>query len=121
MSGADAGAPDLPRLELAPPEDWAPGMRVVPVVVPSDGDGPAAPFKASRFTVAPGTSTPLDRHSVREIWFIADGSGELTWEGTSRRVETGDVLYFPSETGHTVHNDGPGVMTVFSVWWPPDA
>ena len=106
-----------PLADLEPAEDWAPGMRVVPVSMPSEGGHPSAPFKASRFTVAPGTATPIDCHGVREMWFIAAGEGEITWQAETRRVSAGDVLYFPSETNHSVRNDGTEVMTVFSVWW----
>src|SRR5690242_4283663 len=75
-----ATAPKLPLHEV---EDAAAGLRIFEVMLDSSGTSgmSVAPFKAACFTVEPGCTTPVDSHSVREIWLVTDGSGELMYDG----------------------------------------
>jgi mannose-6-phosphate isomerase-like protein (cupin superfamily) len=79
------------------------------------------PAHMSRWEVGPGGSSPLDHHRVRECWFIASGSGELTFKGEEKmEVAAGDILYFDSWESHEVKNTGQTTLSVFSIWWPGD-
>ena len=78
---------------------------------------PVAPFKAARFTVEPGGSSPVDRHAVHEIWYVAAGEGALVSDEHSVRLCRGDALYFEPHRSHQVKNDGTEPLEIFSMWW----
>lgn len=105
-----------PRLPFLPPEQYGAGMIVSEIRLGPPG-GADAPFNASRFTVEPGCASPVDSHAVREIWMVAEGSGELVYDGRSVRLEAGDVFYFEPPKPHQVRNDGALTLVIFSVWW----
>jgi mannose-6-phosphate isomerase-like protein (cupin superfamily) len=104
------------KLAFLPPEDWAPGMRVHEIDLAPSGSH-LTPFKSSRFEVEAGCSSPVDQHEVREIWFIAQGEGELTYDGVPMRIRAGEVCCFEPRKPHAVVNDGASTLVVFSVWW----
>lgn len=106
-----------PRMGRLAPETYDTGMRVdqfdLGAAVPA-----GVPFEGSSFIIDAGGASPVDVHSVHEIWMIASGEGELRYDGQSLRIRAGDVFYFAPMKTHEVRNDGPGSMTIFSVWWP---
>jgi mannose-6-phosphate isomerase-like protein (cupin superfamily) len=110
--------PRSPLLDLEAPEEWGEGMHVSLVDLAAHRASGSVPFKASRFTVAPGCTTPLDRHDVREMWMIASGRGRLRHCGSEVAVDAGRILFFESEEPHEVTNEGPDELVVFSIWWP---
>jgi quercetin dioxygenase-like cupin family protein len=106
----------LPNLSLLASEEvgigvWANQIELDPA------DIPLAPFSASRFTVQPGCSTPVDSHAVREIWIVSAGEGLLTYDDQQSRIGSSDVLYFEPPKKHVVKNDGVETMVIFSIWW----
>jgi quercetin dioxygenase-like cupin family protein len=105
-----------PRLSFLEPEQAGPGMLIHEIDL-TDQSGPRAPFKASRFTVDPGCTSPVDSHAVREIWMVAEGEGELLYDGRPSRLKAADVVYFDSHKPHQVTNDGAQTLVVYSVWW----
>lgn len=117
MSETLTSAPS-PRLPfLAPDDEEIPaGITYGELALESTGL-PAAPFRLSRFTVAPGVETPVDVHQVHELWLVGAGTGELTYDGTAHRISEGDVVRFQPERTHTVRNDGTGTLALFSLWW----
>ena len=108
-----ATGPKLPVREI---DDAAPGLEIFEVILNSAGTA-VAPFKAAHFTVEPGCTTPVDSHSMREIWLVTDGAGELIYDGKMVPVSKSDVVYFEPPKPHQVRNDGPGSLAIFSVWW----
>ena len=113
LDDLDDGAPRLSFLE---PEEAAAGVLIHEIDL-IDQSGPRSPFKASRFTVEPGCTSPLDNHAVREIWMVAEGEGELLYDGRPLRLKAADVVYFDSHQSHQVTNDGAQTLVVYSVWW----
>ncbi|HXU31537.1 MAG TPA: cupin domain-containing protein [Thermoanaerobaculia bacterium] len=93
-----------------------PGMEVHEIDL-APGGASLAPFKASRFTVAPGQSSPVDSHAVHEIWFFTAGSGELTYDGEAHRLAAPEACYFAPHRTHTIRNDGEEEIAVISLWW----
>jgi mannose-6-phosphate isomerase-like protein (cupin superfamily) len=78
----------------------------------------SAPFRMSSFSLTPGARSPRDVHSEKEIWMIAAGAGDLTFDdATVMGVSAGDVLDLPARCGHSLLNTGTGPLLVFSVWW----
>ena len=106
-------APKLPIREV---DDAAAGLQIFEVILDSSGTS-VAPFKAARFTVEPGCTTPVDSHSMREIWLVTDGSGELIYDGKMVPVRKSDIVYFEPPKPHQVRNDGTASLIIFSVWW----
>jgi methionyl-tRNA synthetase len=78
-----------------------------------------APFKASRFVVKPGQRSEIDKHAVKECWFIAQGEGRLICNGTVEgKVSAGDVLFYDSFQSHQVINTSTeNELLIFAVWW----
>lgn len=79
---------------------------------------PQSPLKASRFTIDPGSGTPEDQHAVHELWFIAQGTLDVHYDGVRHTVTGGNVLYFTPWKKHYSRNTGTERVMVFSVWWP---
>jgi mannose-6-phosphate isomerase-like protein (cupin superfamily) len=105
-----------PRLPLREVEDAAAGLRILEVMLDSSGTS-VAPFKAACFSVEPGYTTPVDSHSMREIWLVTGGSGELIYDGKTTSIRKSDIVYFEPPKPHQVRNDGSDSLVIFSVWW----
>ena len=98
-------------------ENYPDGMKVNLLDLEGAG-GWVAPFKASIFTVEPGTSSPVDEHDVRECWVVIAGQGELTVADERLQLGPGSVTYFESRRPHQVRNIGEDTLKIFSTWWP---
>jgi len=108
----------IPMLGFLEPEITGTAMKVEEVNLAGAGSPSVAPFKSSRFVVYPGEASPLDLHDVKECWFIAGGSGILTYDDqTSMPVKAGDVLFYDTRKSHTVFNNGKENLMIFAVWW----
>lgn len=105
-----------PKLPLREVEDAAAGLQIFEVILDSSGTS-VAPFKAACFTVEPGYTTPVDSHSMREIWLVTGGSGELIYDGKIVPIRKSDIVYFEPPKSHQVRNDGTVSLVIFSVWW----
>ncbi len=109
---------NLPRLSFLSPEIFGHAMVVDEIDLGHESEQPVAPFKGSKFIVYPNETSPLDIHDVKECWFIASGSGIVTYNGDRKEaVKPGDVLFFDSQQSHEVFNNGTENLLVFSVWW----
>jgi quercetin dioxygenase-like cupin family protein len=75
------------------------------------------PFQAAYFTVEPGCTSPVDSHSVREIWMVAEGEGVLTYDQEKSTIHAFDILYFEPPKCHQVSNETSRPLVIFSVWW----
>lgn len=106
----------LPKLSFSAPETVGTGIEVHELELAPFGIA-LAPFKANRSTVEPDCSSPVDSHLVREMWFIAQGEGELVYDNRSVRIRAGDACYFEPLKAHSVRNDGTETLVVFSIWW----
>lgn len=75
------------------------------------------PFKASCFIVQPGCVSPVDTHAVHEIWMLAQGEGELMYDGESSVLHPKEFIYLEPPKKHQVRNTGTEPLVIFSVWW----
>lgn len=79
---------------------------------------PRPPVGMGRLTLPKGGVSPLDKHSEKEAWFIATGSGRLVFQGSIERLlKAGDIVVFDSEETHIIENTSDREMTFFSIWW----
>lgn len=108
----------IPKLSFLPPELLDNAMVVDEINFGHEKQQPAAPFKGSKFIVYPNETSPLDIHDVKECWFVASGSGIVTYDGKDKEaIKPGDVLLFESQQSHQVFNNGTQNLLIFSVWW----
>jgi mannose-6-phosphate isomerase-like protein (cupin superfamily) len=105
-----------PRLNFLPPEDSGAGMSVHEVRFDAVGTT-VIPFKSSYFMVQPGCQSPVDTHSVHEIWMVAQGEGELIYDGESSSLRPLEFIYLEPPKKHEVRNTGTGPLIIFSTWW----
>lgn len=106
----------FPKLSFLPPEQWLGGTQVFELQLAPHGV-PLAPFKASYFTVEPDGVSPVDSHSVHEIWMVAQGKGELIYDGCSYPVQPSQAFYLEPPKPHQVRNCGSEPLVIFSFWW----
>ncbi|HEX2090820.1 MAG TPA: cupin domain-containing protein [Longimicrobiaceae bacterium] len=105
-----------PKLAFLPPEDMGSGTLIHDV----EWDRPGAPgsmFGVARFTVDVGCTSPVDNHLSHELWLVAEGEGELTYDGQSLRIGPGDIVHFQPSRDHQIRNLGDRPILAFSVWW----
>lgn len=107
-----------PRLEYLAPRDLAAGrgMLLREVRIPEHG-APNSPAGGACFTVPKGERTPISCHAPREMWIIASGSGELTYDGERINVTAGDILLFGANREHSIFNNKSVEIVVFAIWW----
>jgi mannose-6-phosphate isomerase-like protein (cupin superfamily) len=97
-------------------DDVPAGMRVRLVDMVRSGRG-VAPVEISHWTLDPGADSGDDRHSVRELWLVAAGAGEMTCGGCAMHLVAGDVVAIEPNQPHRLLNTGPNRVEVFSLWW----
>lgn len=103
------------KLPYLSPEQF-PGMEVFEIDLSRSGKS-LSPFKASRFTVDPDFTSPVDSHAVQEMWMVAQGEGELYYDDQAIRIHASDVIYLEPPKPHQVKNVGAETLVIYSVWW----
>jgi mannose-6-phosphate isomerase-like protein (cupin superfamily) len=67
----------------------------------------------------PGKSVSPHHHEVlEEVYYILEGSGQMTVGEETREVSAGDAIYIPKHHRHTLTNSGAGVMRILLVCGP---
>lgn len=57
-----------------------------------------------------GSTTRHFHHQTEEIYYILEGTAEMTVEEESQLVGPGDAIAIPPRARHTIHNTGTGVL-----------
>jgi len=108
---------DIPKFDFKAPEKHEDAMLVNEIDFMINNKS-VSPFNAARFIVYPGQTSPLDKHLVKETWFIISGEGELTYDGEMKcKALPDDVFYFDSYKSHSIKNTGTENLVVFTIWW----
>ena len=111
----DSRTPSTPCLNYHAPELWGDGVQLSLLDMGSRAG--VFPFKASRFVLAPGAMSPIDEHTVAEIWMTARGSGRLLYGDAAYDMSPGDVFYIQPRVKHHAVNTSDQPLEIFSVWW----
>lgn len=74
----------------------------------SDEDG--APFKMRLFEVQPGGHTPLHTHDFEHEVFVLDGEGIVWRDGEEVTIQSGTVVFVPSNERHRFRNTGDDIL-----------
>jgi quercetin dioxygenase-like cupin family protein len=67
-----------------------------------------------------GAALRPHRHTQSEIYLVLDGAGDLTIDGTTRRVGPGDAVFIPGGTEHGICCAGPSELR-FAYVFPADS
>lgn len=63
-----------------------------------------------------GGSLAPHRHTQPEIYYVVEGSGQLTIDGETTRVTAGCAAFIPGDAEHALRNDTPDPLRVFYVF-----
>ena len=75
-----------------------------------------ASHEVKRITVRPGQRLSYQKHAHRrEHWFVAEGSGLATLDGSGVPLEPGDCLDIPAGSAHRIACAGPGDLILIEV------
>lgn len=67
----------------------------------------------------PGHTVPAHHHEVlEEIYYILEGTGEMTVGGETRPVAAGDAIFIPTGNIHTLTNTGATTMRLLLICGP---
>ncbi len=75
------------------------------------------PFSMTNFVLSPNTTTPIDCHQEREIWFIQSGNGRLVCDEETYDLGPGDSVQFSAWQKHSIHNTGQSNLSIVSMYW----
>jgi mannose-6-phosphate isomerase-like protein (cupin superfamily) len=79
-----------------------------------------APFKGAWCVVHPGSSTTRHAHPDYEIFIALSGEAVLESRGERVPFREGDIVHFPPDTDHQVHNEGTEDFQMYTAWWTPE-
>ena len=87
-----------------------------------DPQGEKADFVAVVEIFAPGGKTPPNSHSrAHEMFFVLEGTGTASCDGTSIDIEKGDAMLLRPGSNHEIRNTGPGKLYTLTVMVPNQA
>ena len=70
--------------------------------------------------IQPGAEElPCHSHEAEEAAYIVQGEGEFWIDGQTGSFTTGDTLWFPNGSKHTVRNTGSEVLQAVCMYSPP--
>jgi uncharacterized cupin superfamily protein len=79
------------------------------------------PFGAMWYSVAPGSSSPVDKHPDIELSLVLSGDAEVETGGVITRVPQGSAFLLDSEEAHVIHNRSTEApLQIFSAYWMPE-
>jgi quercetin dioxygenase-like cupin family protein len=99
------------------PRSWADPVRGTVTFQTLTGDAQPTPGLSSGVAVLEsGGWLGRHRHAPPETYYVLEGHGVLTVDQQEHRLGPGSVAYIPSDSEHSVRNDGPGRLRVFYVF-----
>jgi mannose-6-phosphate isomerase-like protein (cupin superfamily) len=67
-----------------------------------------------------GTDIGMETHpAIDQIFFIIDGSGEVTIDGEKRYFEEKELIFVPAGSEHNVINTGDEDLKLITIYSPP--
>ncbi|GCF14196.1 cupin [Haloarcula mannanilytica] len=78
--------------------------------------------QAAEMTVAPGRSVggPENYHAESDQWlFVVSGTGVVTVDSETQRVEAGDLVRIEPGERHGIENDGDEPLETVNFYTPP--
>jgi mannose-6-phosphate isomerase-like protein (cupin superfamily) len=65
-----------------------------------------------------GGEQRIHQHLPEQVYFILEGTGEMSVAGEIRAVGPGDCVFVPSGNPHGIRNGGQGMLRYFSAAAP---
>ena len=98
-------------------EDRAARIRVRTLI--SGAKTPSSGISMGIFEMPPGAQLDPHHHHPQEVYYVAEGEGEVFADGEWRPLRRGDVAYFPGDAVHGARNRGSAACAI--VWiFPTD-
>ncbi len=95
---------------------WGPGDRYVFHVTGAESGGSMFAFDC---LVGPGGGPPPHRHLAEdELFFVYEGSIELSAAGETHVVSAGEAIFVPKGTAHSYRNIGDGNALMYTIYTP---
>lgn len=63
-------------------------------------------YSLAHATVPPGQTSTLHSLTTSEVYYILSGSGDMSIDDETQRVEPGDAIYIPPNARQCIHNPG---------------
>ena len=79
--------------------DAYPGDAKVRILVDASG-GPSSEIAQSLAVIEPGEGEELHGHDRAQTGYVVEGRGEIRFDGRSRDLKTGDMVFIPKDTPH---------------------
>lgn len=109
----------ITRVEYRPREEWDDPVRgsVAFYTLLSSDITPTDSMCAGVAEIAPGGgSRQLHRHAEPEIYYMLEGTGVMSIDGTDTVVAAGDVIFIPGNTEHGLRNETDAPVRLFYVF-----
>ncbi len=98
------------------PKRIRPGL--VSHILLQSGDTPTDNLAIARVEVEPGSNQQPHHHVPEQAYIIINGKGRIKVGSEIADVQTGDLLYIPSNVEHAVENAGSEKLIYISVTVP---
>ena len=98
-------------------ESWSDAIRGQVAFRTLFGEHPITPeFTAGTADLAPGGWLGHHRHEPAEMYYVLQGEGTLTIDGTEYAVGSGTAAYVPGNSEHGIRNTGEGSLRFIYVF-----
>lgn len=78
----------------------------------------AAHLTTTLVEIDPGGAQRIHEHAPEQVYFILDGTGEMSVGGETRTVGPGECVFVPSGYPHGIANNGQSPLRYFSAAAP---
>lgn len=103
------------------PDDYRPNSELAVVIDPGRPDGAFVEgLTVFHERIGPGDRIPLHEHTVEEVFFLDEGTIEVTLGGERQTVEPGAVIFIPAGVPHGFRNVGEEIARVHAVFPSPE-
>ena len=75
-------------------------------------------YSVAQFTLEPGKKSKLHKMKSSEIYYILEGSGEISIDGESFHIEKDDSVYVPPNSKQFIKNSGSGNLRFLCIVEP---
>jgi mannose-6-phosphate isomerase-like protein (cupin superfamily) len=89
-------------------------QRLVPWALQAD----EPPFGVMACFLPSGRASAPDCHDQDEVMIVLSGTGTVEVGGEHGEIRSSDVVVLPRNNVHIVRNDGAGVLSWVSFYWP---
>ena len=99
------------------PDDYRPDSELAVVIDPAgSGKKPVEGLTVLYERIGPGDAIPVHQHSIEEVFFLDEGTLEVTLGGERQTVEPSALVFIPAGVAHGFRNVGETMARVHAVF-----